>query len=189
MSLVCSKDEALASIRNLLQRFTYWHAEVDRWLLSADILHRPTDPFAAVQRLVAMISHDSTSWQPVGALPLPTAQVVAYVITSASLQSHYTGSTKNMPRRLHQHRCQAGALGTIPAADWELAAYVGGFPNDAGGLALARMFETQWQRLPWRAYRSLPETVRIGRYLISTWDAKAAAADKERVPLFMESNV
>lgn len=91
--------------------------------------------------------------------------------------------------RLGEHVRGVGALQTKGATDWQLAAYVTGFPHDANGLSLARTFESQWQHIPCQHQRILQENVRIAKYLIATWDAKSATSKRERRPLYIQCAV
>ena len=75
-------------------------------------------------------------------------------------------------------------MNTHKEQDWQVAAFVHGFPSSGDGVSKSKKFEADWQHYPCPECRPLHQTVHIARYLV----AQAELAVPPQT-LFIESEV
>lgn len=161
-------------VEGLLRRRTWWHPIADAWLDTAALRGAGKSMTEAIARLRALRDLSFYLDIPEGDLPMPmAASPVAYLIFSPTTGKQYIGSTWCLQRRLRQHRSRArviaGAINTYHETDWQVAAYVIGFPESRAGRSLAYAFEKRWQTFPTAACRHVAGSTDIARCLIAAF--------------------
>lgn len=182
------RDDA---IRNLLLRRTAWHGYVDAWLAAADLRGAPNVRARAVARMSALKSMADERWVLPSERELPGPGMnLCYLLLSPSSGKLYIGSTKNLRKRLNQHRSACayigGAINTHSEVDWVVVSYVHGFQAGKVGRTNAYAFESRWQHTRWRLPRTMDSCIDLGRMLIASSELQQYDAGQHRCPLSME---